>query len=75
MPQRYTGRAEVQLHAFLTLALQGGKPQPHALHHSLSVTMLYGLQNVECYVHTLRVIIKTGFDQEFPMIHLIHDQC
>ena len=27
---RHIEREEVQLHAFLTLALQGGKPQPHA---------------------------------------------
>jgi len=31
-----------------------------------SVTMLYELQNVECYVHTLQVIIKALFDHELP---------
>ena len=74
-PLRHIGRAEVQLHSFLTLALQGGKPQPHALTNLSSVTMLYELQNVERYVHTLQVIIKAGFDQEFPTVHLIHVQC
>jgi hypothetical protein len=68
-------KAEVQLHSFLTLALQRGKPQPHALAHLSSVTMLYELQNVECHVHTLQVIIKAGFNQELPMVHLIHFQC
>ena len=68
-------RAEVQLHSFLNSALQGGKPQPHALADLSSITMLYELQNAECYVHTLRVIIKAAFDQEFPMVHLIHVQC
>jgi hypothetical protein len=68
-------RAEVQLHSFLTLALQEGKPQPHALADLPSITMLYELQNVECYIHTLQVNIKAGFDQELPNVHLIHVQC
>ena len=57
------------------LALQGGKLQPHALADLSSVTMLYELQNVECYVHTLQVIIKAGSDQELPIVNLIHVQC
>jgi hypothetical protein len=56
-------------------ALQGGKLQPHALANLSCVTMLYELHNAEYYVHTLQVIIKAGFDQEFPMVHLIHVQC
>ena len=71
-PWRQTGRAEVQLHSFLTLTLQGGKPQPHALANLSSVTMLYELQNVACYVHTLQVTVKAWFDQELPMVHHIH---
>ena len=63
------------LHSFLTLPLQGGNPQPHALAELSSVTMLYELQNVECYVHTLQVIIKAGSDQELPIVNLIHVQC
>jgi len=63
------GKAEVKLHSF---PLHGGKPQPHALANLSSVTMLYELQNVASYVHTLQVIIKAGFDQELPMVHLIH---
>jgi hypothetical protein len=59
-------RAELQLHSFLTLALQRGKTQPHALADLSSLTMLYELQNVECYVHTLQVIFKAVFDQELP---------
>jgi hypothetical protein len=68
------GRAEVLLHSFPTLVLQGGKPQPHALANLLSVTLLYELQNVACYVHTLQVLIKAGFDQELPKVHLINVQ-
>ena len=68
------GRAELQLHSFLTLVLQGGKSQPHALANLSPVTLLYELQNVVCYVHTLQVIIKAGFYQELPMVHLIHVQ-
>ena len=74
-PLRHIGRAEVQLHAFLTLALQGGKPQPHALADLSSVTMLYELQNVEFYVYTLQDTIKAGFVQELPMVHLTPVQC
>ena len=50
-PRRQTGRAEVQLHSFLTSALQGGKPQPHALADLSSVTMLYELQTVDLCSH------------------------
>ena len=74
-PWRQTGRVEVQLHSFLTSALQGSKPRTHALAHLSSVTMLYELQNSECYIRTLRLIIKAAYDQEFPMAHLTNVQC
>lgn len=74
MQCRQIGRAQVQLHSFVALVLKGGKSQPHAM-ADLSVTLLYELQNAECYVHTFQIIIKVRFDQELPMVHLIHVQC